>query len=74
MKNIFFIFIFLLTLNCNLNKVSNTHGFRFIETKYEKIIVNKTNKNDIRKILGSPSSISKFDNSWLYIERKKTNQ
>ena len=37
------------------------------------LIVNKTNKNDIREILGSPSTISKFDNDiWIYIESKKS--
>ena len=36
-------------------------------------MVNKTNKNDIMKILGFPSTKSKFDNDvWIYIERKKT--
>ena len=31
------------------------------------------NKNDIRKILGNPSTKSKFDNDiWIYIERKQT--
>ena len=74
MKNFFFYFLFFFTLNCSINKVSNTHGFRFIEKKYDKIILNKTNKNDVRKIIGPPSSISKFDDSWFYIERKKTNQ
>ena len=75
MKNfLYFFFIFLFTLNCSINKVSNTHGFRFIETKYDKIILNKSNKNDVRKIIGPPSSISKFDDTWFYIERKKTNQ
>jgi len=35
--------------------------------------VNKSNKNDIREILGNPSTISKFDNDvWIYIERKQT--
>ncbi|MDB2580726.1 outer membrane protein assembly factor BamE, partial [Candidatus Pelagibacter bacterium] len=35
--------------------------------------VNKTNKNDIKKILGNPSITSKFDNDlWIYIERKQT--
>ena len=68
------IFIFFFTLNCSLNKVSNTHGFRFLDTKFEKIVVNKTNKNDVRKIIGPPSSVSKFDDIWLYIERQKTNQ
>jgi len=37
------------------------------------LILNKTNKNDIIKILGSPSTTSKFDNDvWIYIERKQT--
>ena len=37
------------------------------------LVVNKTNKNDIIKILGNPSTTSKFDNDvWIYIERKQT--
>ena len=36
-------------------------------------MVNESNKNDIRKILGNPSTKSKFDNDiWIYIERKQT--
>ena len=36
-------------------------------------MVNKTNKNDIKKILGNPSTKSKFDNDvWIYIERKQS--
>ena len=74
MKHLLLIFIFFLTLNCSLNKVSNSHGSKFIDTKYDKILLNKTNKNDIRKLIGPPSSISKFNGDWIYIERKKTNQ
>ena len=74
MKYISFIFIFFFTLNCSINKVSNTHGFRFIEKKYDEILLNKTNKNDIRNSIGPPSSISKFGDTWFYIERRKTNQ
>ena len=71
----FLILLFLFTLNCATNKVSNNHGFNSLNTKYEKIIINKTNKNDIIDIIGPPSSISEFDNNkWLYIERKKVNQ
>ena len=37
------------------------------------MVINKTNKNDIIKILGNPSTKSKFDNDvWIYIERKQT--
>ena len=45
----------------------------FLEKKQSSLIVNKSNKNDIIKILGSPSTKSKFDNDvWIYIERKQT--
>ena len=74
MKNILLFSIFLLTLNCSINKVSNIHGSRFLENKQSKIIINKTNKNDLRKLIGPPSSKSKFEDIWIYIERKKTNQ
>jgi len=44
-----------------------------LEKKQASLIINKTNKNDIRKILGNPSTKSKFDNDvWIYIERKQT--
>ncbi len=72
---IFCIFMFLFTLNCSANKVSNNHGFVSLQSKYEKITINKTNKNDILKIVGPPSSISNFDkNKWFYIQRNKRNQ
>ena len=74
MKYILYLSLFLFTLNCSINKVSNIHGFRLLDTKTEKLLISKTNKNDVRKILGPPSSISKFDDIWFYIERKKTNQ
>ena len=74
MKNIILVLLFIFITSCSANKVSNTHGFRFVETKYDKILINQTNKNDLRKIIGPPSSISKFGDVWFYIERKKTNQ
>ena len=49
------------------------HGVPFLEKKQEKLIVNKSNSNDIKKILGNPSTQSKFDNDlWIYIERRHT--
>ena len=69
------IFVFIITTNCSANKVSKNHGFISLESKFEKIEINKTNKNDLVKAVGHPSSISGFDkNTWFYIERKKTNQ
>ena len=44
-----------------------------MEKKQKTLIVNETNKNDIKEILGNPSTKSKFDNDvWIYIERKQT--
>ncbi len=45
----------------------------FLEKKQKSLIVNESNTNDIKKILGSPSTKSKFDNDiWIYIERQQT--
>ena len=74
MKKFLYIILFLFTLNCSINKVSNVHGIRSIDNKFDKIKLNITNKNDLRKIIGPPSSISKFEETWFFIERRKTNQ
>ena len=56
-----------------MKPVVKHHGVPFLEKKQDSLVVNKTNKNDIRKILGAPSTKSKFDNDvWIYIERKQT--
>ena len=74
MKNIILISILLVISNCSLNLVDDHHGVYFIEKKMKKIQVNTTNKNDLIKIFGEPSTKSKFDNDvWIYIERKITN-
>ena len=74
MRYFIILFIFFFTLNCSINKVSNSHGFSSVERKIDKIEINKSNKNDVRKIIGPPSSKSAFNDIWLYVERKKTNQ
>ena len=64
---------FLFVVNCKFNKVVDSHGIHYLDKKNEQLIVNSTNKNDIIKLLGPPSTKSKFDNDiWIYIERKKT--
>jgi outer membrane protein assembly factor BamE (lipoprotein component of BamABCDE complex) len=72
-KILYIIFISLIVANCSFKKVVKHHGVPFLEKKQESLIVNKSNKNDIRKTLGNPSTTSKFDNDvWIYIERKQT--
>ena len=57
--------------NCTLNKIVQHHGVHNLNIKQSKLKVNETNINDILKIIGPPSSKSKFDNDvYIYIERK----
>jgi len=71
-----FLLIFISTIlltNCSFKKVDKHHGVPFLEEKQKLLVIDETNKNEIRKILGSPSSTSLFDNDvWIYVERKLT--
>ena len=72
-KILYIIFLLLIVTNCTFKKVVKHHGVPFLEKKQASLIVDKSNKNDIKKTLGSPSTKSKFDNDiWIYIERKQT--
>ena len=75
MKNIILLLsIFLTIANCSLQKPIKHHGVNKLELKEKKLILNKTNRNDIIKILGPPSVESRFDNEILFfIERKISN-
>ena len=51
------------------------HGISSLKNKSKNIIISKSNKNDLKALLGSPSVKSNFDeNLWIYLEIKKTNQ
>ena len=74
MKTLIFL-LFLLTISCSNNKVVNNHGFTALEIKSDKIKISQTNKNDILKDVGRPSTVSLFDeNIWFFIEREKVTQ
>jgi len=75
MRKLFIFFIISLFVSaCTLKKVEKHHGVHFLNKKQEKLTVNQSNKNDILKLLGSPSTKSTFDNDlWIYIERKIDN-
>ena len=74
MYKILYIFFFALVVsNCSFNQVVKHHGVPFLDKKQKQLIIDKSTSNDVRKILGSPSTRSKFDNDiWIYIERKQT--
>ena len=72
---IFYLIIFFVIVNCTGNKVSNYHGVKLLDQKYQQIVINVTNKNDIIKLIGPPSIKSEFNNNkWFYVERLKSNQ
>ena len=72
-KILYIILLSFIVSNCSFKHVVKHHGVPFLEKKQSDLIVNKSNKNEIKKILGNPSTKSKFDNDiWIYIERKQT--
>tara|TARA_B100000767_G_C19402384_1_gene384492 strand:- start:75 stop:539 length:465 start_codon:yes stop_codon:yes gene_type:complete len=71
MNKFLIIILFFFITNCTLNKVVKHHGVHFLEGKYKKLIINKSNMNDINELLGPPLTKSSFDNDVLiYIEKK----
>ena len=71
------IFLIILTIfltSCKLNKVVNHHGIHNLEAKSKELLINQSNINQIRNLLGPPSSTSYFDEDILiYLERKTSN-
>jgi outer membrane protein assembly factor BamE (lipoprotein component of BamABCDE complex) len=72
-KILYTFFIILITTSCSLKPINNYHGVAFLEKKQKDLLINKSNKNDIIKILGSPSTKSILENDlWIYIENRKS--
>ena len=72
-KILYIILITFIVSNCSIKPVVKHHGVPFLEKKTKELIISQSNKNDIKEILGNPSTTSKFDNDvWIYIERKQT--
>ena len=67
--NILF-FIFFILLGCQLQEPNKNHGILFLDNRSAKLTINKTNKNDVIKVLGQPH-VKTFDENdvWIYIER-----
>ena len=71
---IFIIILAIFLTSCKLNKVVNHHGIHNLEAKSQELSINNTNINQIKSLLGPPSSTSYFDEDILiYLERKTSN-
>tara|TARA_B100000902_G_C27240157_1_gene879571 strand:+ start:962 stop:1420 length:459 start_codon:yes stop_codon:yes gene_type:complete len=73
-KNILLSLFFLIILiACQFQEPNKNHGILFLENRSQKMIVNKSNKNDAIKIIGHPHTKSFTNNDeWIYIERVLT--
>ena len=72
-KLIYIIICSLIVTNCNIKSIEQYHGVSNLENKQKRLIISKSNKNDIIDILGPPSTESFITNNlWIYIENKKT--
>ena len=74
MKKAFYLtFIILIATSCSIEPIDNYHGVAFLEKKQKDLTINMSNKNDIIKILGAPSTESILQNDlWIYIENRKS--
>ena len=71
MKKIYIFLILIFITNCSLNKAVQHHGVHNLDKKQKALKINISNKNDILKIIGPPSTKSTFNNEvYIYIERK----
>ena len=68
-KNLIILFLILLA-NCQLQESKKLHGINYLENRKNILEVNKSNKNDVIKLLGNPHSKSiNNEEKWFYFER-----
>ena len=66
-------FVFLTLSACQRNEVIKTHGISYLEKREKLIFIDKSNKNDVVKVFGQPSTKGMTnDNLWIYIEKTTT--
>ena len=66
----FFLLFFILSA-CQLKEPIKGHGINFLENRSKKIQIDKSNKNDVIKVLGNAHTKSIDDNNlWFYFDRK----
>jgi outer membrane protein assembly factor BamE (lipoprotein component of BamABCDE complex) len=63
----------ILLTSCQFKDPSKTHGINALKNKEKILIINKSNKNDVIKLIGRPHSVSVIsDDIWIYVERVLT--
>ena len=63
---IIFTLLFFILLGCKLQEPNQNHGIIFLENRANKLIVNKSNQNDVIRIIGFPQiKADDEDNKWI---------
>ena len=59
--------------SCQLQEPLKNHGIIYLENRSNKLILNKSNKNNVIDVIGYPQIKTEDKNeSWIYIERVLT--
>lgn len=67
---VYFIILFIILPACQFQKPYKNHGIIFLENRAKKLVENKSNVNDVIKIIGQPHTRSlNNDKEWFYFER-----
>ena len=63
-------FLFFILINCQLQDPDKNHGILFLENRSNQLVINKSNQNDVIKLIGQPHSRSiTNEDIWIFIER-----
>ena len=69
-KNLLYLLVFIILISCKLQEPLKTHGIIFLENRSQKLVLNKSNKNDVIGIMGRPHiKEDEINQSWIYLER-----
>ena len=69
-NNLLYLLVFIILISCKLQEPLKTHGIIFLENRSQKLVLNKSNKNDVIKIMGRPHiKEDEINQSWIYLER-----
>ncbi len=65
--------VFVILIGCQFQDTIKSHGIIYLENRSKSLNINKSNKNDVIKIMGQPQ-IKSFedDDMWIYAERVLT--
>ena len=69
-NNILYLLVFIILISCKLQEPLKTHGIVFLENRSQKLVLNRSNKNDVIRIMGRPHiKEDEINQSWIYLER-----